>query len=976
MTSRTSVPDGQPREKQDDDQCTRNSSAGQANEKLARLASFPLLNPNPVIEVDLNGTVTFMNTAAHTLFPDLRDKGFLHDYLCDVKKFAAEHSGDRAASSVGAVRVGDNWYQQATYLVPDNSCIRIYGIDITERKLGEEALLMSEEKFRCITEASADVIFQMDTEGSIIYCSPAILAFGYSPDQVLGESFSKFVLGDELSRAVTALQRVKAGESISLFEITVLKADGSTAICEVSASPMVKGGTIVGIQGIARDITGRKRAEEKLEQARAENLNEKNRLEAVMEALPVGVALLDDRGGNIRSNSTFEKIWGVPRPLVRGISDYAAYKAWWVETGKQVQPEEWASSRAVTNGETVVGQLMQIVRFDGTRAFVLNSATPILGSDGKVTGCAVAILDMTSRIETEEALKASETKYRSLFTNMTDGFGLHKIILDETGKPVDYVFLEVNRAFELLTGLKAADIVGKRVTAVLPGIEHDPADWIGTYGSVALTRKELRFEQYAEPLGRWYSISAYSPMQGFFVTLFEDITARKDAEEVLRKAKEELEVSVRKRTADLLTANQELEEEIAVRREIQQHITATNELLKLFSQTFLRKEYLDELIGLLRKWCECDGVGIRLIDEQGNIPYGSFSGFSREFWEQENCLSVKKDHCVCPRIISQRPSLQEVQHMTPNGSFFCNDMTCFISAMTEKQRARYRGTCAEHGFASLATVPIRYRNRVLGAIHFVDKNKGKVPRKLVEFIESLSPLMGEALYRFYLEEALMSSREQLRNLSMHLQDAREEERTKVAREIHDELGQTLTAAIMELSRIKAVKELQESVSDIVRSASELIDRAVQDIQRICSDLRPRVLDHLGLWAAIEWQAKKFSERSGIRCSLDLTAPQRSLPEATSTALFRIFQETLTNVARHAKATEVTVHMGIVHDILMLEIKDNGKGIGRKKIFGKDSFGIMGIRERVHDLGGNVTFKSVRNKGTTVTVEVPITKGGV
>ena len=136
-----------------------------------------------------------------------------------------------------------------------------------------------------------------------------------------------------------------------------------------------------------------------------------------------------------------------------------------------------------------------------------------------------------------------------------------------------------------------------------------------------------------------------------------------------------------------------------------------------------------------------------------------------------------------------------------------------------------------------------------------------------------------------------------------------------------------------------------------------------------------MLDHLGLWAAIEWQAKKFSERSGIRCSLDLTAPQRSLPEATSTALFRIFQETLTNVARHAKATEVTVHMGIVHDILMLEIKDNGKGIGRKKIFGKDSFGIMGIRERVHDLGGTVTFKSIRNKGTSVTVEVPMTKGG-
>ena len=124
-----------------------------------------------------------------------------------------------------------------------------------------------------------------------------------------------------------------------------------------------------------------------------------------------------------------------------------------------------------------------------------------------------------------------ETKYQSLFSNMIDGFAYHKIVLDEAGKPIDYIFLEVNNAFERLTGLKREAIVGKKVTEVIPGIENDHADWIGRYGEVALTGKETKFENYAEALDRWYSVSAYSPENRYFVAVFEDITARKKAEE-------------------------------------------------------------------------------------------------------------------------------------------------------------------------------------------------------------------------------------------------------------------------------------------------------------------------------------------------------------------------------------------------------------------------------------------------------------
>ena len=129
--------------------------------------------------------------------------------------------------------------------------------------------------------------------------------------------------------------------------------------------------------------------------------------------------------------------------------------------------------------------------------------------------------------------KTVEAMYRSLFENMMNGFAYHKMVFDEDGKPVDYVFLEVNKAFERLTGLKRDEVIGKKVTEVLPGIETDPADWIGVYGMVAITGQPIRFENYAQKLKKWYSVYAYGPRKGYFVATFEDITVRKELETCL-----------------------------------------------------------------------------------------------------------------------------------------------------------------------------------------------------------------------------------------------------------------------------------------------------------------------------------------------------------------------------------------------------------------------------------------------------------
>jgi PAS domain S-box-containing protein len=141
------------------------------------------------------------------------------------------------------------------------------------------------------------------------------------------------------------------------------------------------------------------------------------------------------------------------------------------------------------------------------------------------------------KTKAEEKVKKAAQKYESIFKNMLNGFALHEIILDDKGKPIDYTFLEVNNSFEKITGLKKENILGKKVTEILPGTESDPADWIGKYGEVALTGKEIKFEQFSQAVGKWFSIIAFRPKENQFVTIFEDISERKDSEKQLTDSK-------------------------------------------------------------------------------------------------------------------------------------------------------------------------------------------------------------------------------------------------------------------------------------------------------------------------------------------------------------------------------------------------------------------------------------------------------
>ena len=221
------------------------------------------------------------------------------------------------------------------------------------------------------------------------------------------------------------------------------------------------------------------------------------------------------------------------------------------------------------------------------------------------------------------------------------------------------------------------------------------------------------------------------------------------------------------------------------------------------------------------------------------------------------------------------------------------------------------------------------------------------------------------------EKELILSHERLRDLASHLQVVREEERALIAREIHDELGQALTALKMDVHWLRRrLPSENQSMIEKTNIMSKLIDKTVQSVRRIYSELRPGLLDDFGLPAAIEWEAGEFSKRTDIECKIRLAPKDMILPHGLSTAIFRIFQETLTNIARHANATKIQINLTKNAGILDLCVSDNGKGIKDHEILEPKSFGIIGMRERAHYLGGSLTISGDRN-GTTVKVTIPI-----
>ena len=351
-------------------------------------------------------------------------------------------------------------------------------------------------------------------------------------------------------------------------------------------------------------------------------------------------------------------------------------------------------------------------------------------------------------------------KLASLLSNMPEGFAYHRIVLNGNGTPCDYVFLEVNAAFERLTGLVAEQIIGQRVTQVVPGVEAHPEDWIGKYGRVALTGEPIHFETYSRILDRWYWVSAFRPHDGHFAVTFTDITERKKAEEQRQAAEQRLA-----RAADR-------EREVTI------------EFLRLVNANARMTDLIKASVAFFRERSGCSAVGLRL-KAGDHFPYYEASGFSDDFLSHENDLRARdrlgnvlhdslgnaRLECMCGDVICARVQPRGL-HFTEAGSFWTNDSGQLPVTADESRPGgpRYRHRCRVAGYASVALIPLFVGGERLGLLQFNDRRKGAFAQETIALWERLASHLAVALARCIVAEALLHSETRYRVLFENLLD--------------------------------------------------------------------------------------------------------------------------------------------------------------------------------------------------------------
>ena len=385
-----------------------------------------------------------------------------------------------------------------------------FGTLVTLQRRAERSRLEQEESFRRLAEAAFEGIL-LHEKGRVIEANVRLAEMiGLGQEETLGREVLSFVAPEH--RAAVG-DRIRA-EFEGSYEADLVRADGHRFPVEISGKTYSQDGRRIRVAAI-RDITERRRSEEALRES-------ENRYRTLTEQAPDGVMVMDVRGGIVTANTRVQELLGYDEQGLRQRT-----------LADLLHPDEvqdLTALIAILRSGRPLTIVRRMVKKNTARIHVEISAKKV-GSDR----IQAILRDVTERKLIEEALRESEARYRALFKHMLSGFALHEIQLDDDGRPVDYVFHEINPAFEEMTGLKRARVLGRRVTEVLPGIEDGDVGWIETYARVALTGESVRFEQYSAELDRWYLVYAYSPQKRFFVTLFHDITEEKRAEEERRQ---------------------------------------------------------------------------------------------------------------------------------------------------------------------------------------------------------------------------------------------------------------------------------------------------------------------------------------------------------------------------------------------------------------------------------------------------------
>lgn len=410
-------------------------------------------------------------------------------------------------------------------------------------------------QFKGLFQHSLELIGVFDLDGNFIDANKiAFKKLGYEPDELSEIHLKDLMEKNQFERIKNAKKKVlknKARGKPSFYKLK--KKNNAPLYIKANFVPVENSDKkIIAILVIGKDITRRKKLEDKLKnqiQSRDRELKTKELyFQNIFENANDLIAILDDNFTHEYINKHYTDVLGYTREELINKHPF-----------EYVHPEDLKEAhrttlKGINEGEAKT-ELRYIAKNGDSYWFELKGKF-FKTLDGKEKSVIIS-RDVTDRKKAEKILRNSEQKYRNLFKKIPDGFAFHKMLYDDKKTPVDYIFLDLNSAFEDFIGLKKDKIIGKRVTEVLPGIENDPVNWIEKFGKVASNGTTKRFEDYSQPLKKQYSVIAYSPMKDYFLTIFRDITQKKEAENNLKKSEEKYRLLVENSPYAILLLNEE-----------------------------------------------------------------------------------------------------------------------------------------------------------------------------------------------------------------------------------------------------------------------------------------------------------------------------------------------------------------------------------------------------------------------------------
>ncbi len=739
-----------------------------------------------------------------------------------------------------------------------------------------------------------------------------------------------------------ATQAIRTSTVSKLESHGVLMTKGGKQISiDANAAPMRDDiGRLIGAVLIFRDTTVPRQIEEAIRQS-------EERLRVALKNSPVVVFNQDI---DLRYTWVHNPMHGFPHQSVLGKTD--------ADLMPQVDSGRWTEiKRGVI--ESGLGTRVELsATIDGQRRTFDLTVEPLRDHEDKIVGVTCASIDITER----KREQATISRLAAIVESSEDAV---------VGMTLDGIILSWNPGAERMYGYDPDEIIGQSVSMLYPPDRMDEFRQVTErlrQGEPAKQHDTVRVRKD----GGWIDVSVS-------VSLVRDGMGR-----VIGASSIARDITQRKR----------VEESQRFRADISEAISSSLEYKTTFERIAQRA------VSRMADWCS-----VHLLTEDGTLEWVALA--------HADPAHVEKIHELWRRFPIGLNDSTGVPNVIRTGQPEWVERVTDEHLAAAARDAEHLKLLVEMGLKSYIIVPLTARKRTFGAISFVSAESGRHftddDLALLQDLANRAALLVENARLFqelqkaneYLEQRVIQrtielqgtnkklqeeigerqrANEQLRQLSAHLQSAREEERTRVAREIHDELGQVLTVVKMDLSLLernlseRGKANADDDIVTQIRATSQLVDDSIEKMRQIIRELRPGILDHLGLKSAIEWQAQEFQAHTGIECHFDAGDEEMLLDLDRSTAVFRIFQETLTNIARHSQATRVDIRLE-KNDQLTLQVRDNGRGVTENEISNQKSFGILGMRERALVFGGEVDVRGEQGKGTVVSVRIPMEKRG-